>query len=161
MINIYLKGKYKVETSVDINAPVEQVWAVIGDFTNVAWAPSVTASHPIGRADLGVGAGRHCALQGFGEIDEYITQWSEGQGFVYNVSPLGPLNNGHSSWWIEKVGENSRVNIVLSYDLRFGLFGRLLHALVMRKKLKGSLPQTASAIKTRVEGLSFSAANAA
>ena len=147
-----LTGSYNVETTVSINASQQKVWEILGDFTNVAWAPGVKASHAIGKSELGIGAGRHCTLDGFGEIDEYITQWHEGTGFVYNVSALGPLNNAHSRWWLTKTGANTcSLNIVISYDIRFSVLGMLLHTLIMRKKLEQSLPQTAIAVKEQAE----------
>jgi hypothetical protein len=41
--------------------------------------------------------------------------------------------------------------MVISYDIRFGPIGKLMHALIMRKKLQASLPETAAAVKIRVE----------
>lgn len=147
-----LNGAYEVVTSVDINAPMLDAWKVLRDFHNVSWAPGVKASHAIGKSEIGVGAGRHCTLDGFGEIDEYITQWFEGQGFVYSLSPLGPLHQAQSSWCLEQLGDsNCRLKLVLSYDIRFSVLGKFMHLLLMRKKLEGSLPQTAQAVKDRVE----------
>jgi hypothetical protein len=148
-----LPGKYHVTAVIDLNASQSKVWNVLQDFSNVyLWAPSVTESHALGNKTIGVGAGRHCKLDGFGEIDEYITTWQEGTGFVYNVTPLGPLDNAHSSWWLSANDEhNTRLKVVFSYDIRFGLFGRIMHKLIMRSKLEKSLPETLKAVKNRVE----------
>jgi len=148
-----LSGRYNVGTKIVIDASRDKVWQVLEDFGNVyTWAPGVSVSHQIGDKEIGVGAGRHCQLDGFGAIDEYITQWHEGRGFVYNVTPLGPLDKSHSSWWLTAKGENkTELEVVFSYNIRFGLFGKIMHALVMRKKLLASLPETLSAVKNRVE----------
>lgn len=69
-----LPGKFNVSAVIDLNASQSNVWEVLQDFPNVyLWAPSVTESHAIGNTASGVGSGRHCKLDGFGEIDEYIT----------------------------------------------------------------------------------------
>lgn len=149
-----LPGKYQVSSTIIISASKEEAWAVLRDFPNVyTWAPSVKVSSAIGNVkELGVGAGRHCVLDGFGAIDEYITHWQEGDGLVYDVTPLGPLNNGYSSWWLTQVDEQTTsLEVVISYDLRFGLLGKLMHALVMRSKLEKSLIQGTNSFKTRVE----------
>jgi hypothetical protein len=147
-----LSGTYQVESTININAPKQQAWQVLRDFSEVTWAPGVKASYAIGKSEMGVGAGRHCALEGFGEIDEYITHWSEGTGFAYSVTPLGPLNNANSRWWLTEIGEQGcELNVIISYDIRFGLLGRLMHKLIMRSKLETSLPQTTAAVKSRVE----------
>mgnify|MGYP000084722794 CR=1 FL=1 len=149
-----LNGTHHLSTSVDINAPRDKVWELMRGFTDVSWAPGVKASHAIGNSVLGEGAGRHCVLEGFGEIDEYITQWSEGEGYVYSVSPLGPMTNFNSAWTVSSVGsKQSRLTIAISYDIRFGIFGKLMHRYIMRKKLETSLPQTTMAFKTRAESI--------
>ncbi len=148
-----LNGRYQVSEKIVINAKQETVWQVLKDFANVyTWAPSVKQSYALNEKQEGVGIGRHCKLDGFGDIDEYVTQWKEGSGFVYDVTPLGPINNAFSSWWLHKVGDScTELEVVLSYDLRFGLFGRIMHKLLMRKKLESSLPDGLKALKTRVE----------
>ncbi len=148
-----LNGKYSVAASIKINASQADTWALLSDFNNVyTWAPGVKVSHGLSQKEKMVGAGRHCELPGFGAIDEVVTQWQEGTGFVYDVTPLGPLNNAYSSWWLTKLNDQTtRLDVVLSYDLRFGLFGKLLHSLIMKNKLQSSLPDTLSACKKRVE----------
>lgn len=148
-----LKGTHKVTSHIAINASQHQIWDVISDFANVyTWAPSVQLSHALTNTETGLGAGRYCKLDGFGEIEEYVTEWQEGEGFVYDVTPLGPLANALSSWWLTPIDETTtRLTLVFSYDIRFGLFGDIMHKLVMRKKLQASLPQTLQALKTRVE----------
>ena len=148
-----LAGKYRLVARIDIDASQKKSWEVLEDFNNVyTWAPGVTESHGIGKGDKQIGAGRHCKLDGFGEIDEYITHWQEGTGFVYDVSPLGPLHNALSSWWLTPIDETStRLEVVFSYNIRFGLFGRIMHKLIMRGKLEKSLPETLQSVKKRIE----------
>ena len=148
-----LSGKYELVVRIDINASQKKSWEVLEDFNNVyTWAPGVIESHGLGQGEKQVGAGRHCKLDGFGEIDEYITHWQEGTGFVYDVTPLGPLHKAFSSWWLTSKDEtNTRLEVVFSYDIRFGLFGKIMHKLIMRGKLEKSLPETLQSVKKRIE----------
>jgi len=148
-----LNESYSVSARITINDSRDAVWTLLRDFSNVQrWAPSVKSSHALGKAELGVGAGRHCVLDGFGEIEETITQWHEGHGFVYDVTPLGPLAKSYSRWWLTDAGDGkTQLEVELSYNLRYGWFGRALHALVMRSKLEASLPETLNAVKQEVE----------
>ena len=150
-----LTGTYNVTSRLELNATQEEVWAVLSEFSTVsAWAPQVKESHAIGKGENCVGAGRHCVLDGFGAIDEIITRWEEGTGFVYSVTPLGPLHQATSSWWLTPSGNDKCVlQVVFSYDIRFGLFGQMMHKLVMRKKLEGSLPETLNAVKNQVQSV--------
>jgi len=145
-----LPGKYQVTASIEINAAQDIVWALLQDFANVEWAPGVNKSYHIGHEKKGVGAGRHCELDGFGEIDEYITQWHEGIGYVYNVSALGPLHQAFSSWWLTSENGKTTLTVVFSYNIRFGLFGKVMHKLLMRGKLEKSLPLTLEGVKVEV-----------
>ena len=109
-------------------------------------------SHSISKIEQGVGAGRHCELDGFGDINEFVIQWHQGTGFVYDVTPLGPLNKSFSSWWLTaKSEETTQLEVVLSYNIRYGIFGKMMHKFVMRKKFVDSLPQALQALKLRVE----------
>jgi len=148
-----LSGKYQVVAHVTINANQHNVWEVLEDFANVyTWAPGVEKSHALGKPELGVGAGRYCKLDGFGEIEEYITQFNSGTGFVYDVTALGPLHEAFSCWWLTKVtNHQTRLTVTFSYNIRFGLVGWLMHSLMMRSKLEKSLPETLAAVKKRVE----------
>ena len=145
--------QHQLVATITINDTTENVWSVLKDFDHVyTWAPSVEASYGLNEQQHEVGAGRYCKLKGFGEIKEYILAWDEGRGFVYDVTPLGPLHNAISRWKIIPVNERlCQLEVSFKYDIRFGLLGRLMHALVMRKKLETSLPDTLSALKLRVE----------
>lgn len=148
-----LSGNYHLSSTIKIDAPQAKVWSVLKDFANVyTWVPSVKESYAIGKGSECVGAGRHCKLEGFGEIDEYITQWANGHGFVYDVTPLGPLDKFYSCWWLTPNNETkTQLTVTLAYNLRFGLFGKIMHKLIMRSKLEQSLPLALEALKTRVE----------
>ncbi|OUS40509.1 hypothetical protein A9R00_05615 [Oleispira antarctica] len=138
---------------VNINAPKNELWAVLEDFNNVyQWAPGVSKSHALGDKRQEVGAARYCKLEDFGEIDEVITEWHQGEGFTYTVSALGPLNNAVSRWTLMTVDANTtQLEVEFAYDIRFGIFGKMMHALVMQKKLHTSLPQTLQDFKNHME----------
>jgi uncharacterized membrane protein len=152
-INVSHNKQHSLKSIITINAPIKEAWQVLADFNNVyTWAPGVSESHGLGNEEQKIGAARYCKLADFGTIDEVVTQWQEGQGFTYTVSALGPLDNAISRWHLIEVdAQTSRLEVELAYDIRFGLFGKLMHRFVMRKKLETSLPQTLQAFKTRIE----------
>lgn len=148
-----LSGRYDIVKSININATQDKAWQVLRDFNNVyTWAPGVKESYGLNNKSQEIGAGRHCLLDGFGEIDEYILDWEKGSGFTYDVTPLGPLTNASSRWRLSSAGNGvTKLKIVFNYDLRYGLFGKIMHKLIMRKKLNDSLPQALDSFKQRVE----------
>jgi len=101
---------------------------------------------------MGVGHGRHCYIKGFGGIDEFITEFRAEHSFAYSVSPVGPFNNARSSWSISEIAPNeTRLNIQISYELRFGILGNIMHSLMARKKIEQGVAETASAAKSAIE----------
>lgn len=153
MKNTDTKKKYEISTSIIIHASLYDVWRVLSDFGNVyQWAPPVTKSYTIGNPKLGVGHGRHCDIEGFGSLDEYLIEWKENEGFTYTVTPLGPLDASISTWKTESLGlDKCKIEITLAYDIRYGIFGKLMHSLIMRGKLCSGLPQTLQALKKHIE----------
>ena len=149
----HLPGKYYMSADLVIRASAQKVWDVLADFSAVdTWAPQVTKSFALGPEAQGLGAGRHCDIKGFGSIQEEIIEWNEGRGFTYRVTPLGPLGVSQSRWTVYPIDSGScKVVTELGYDVRMGLFGKLLHALMMRPKLKKAFPQSLEALGKRVE----------
>ncbi len=148
-----LGKSYLIESNITINAPLNKVWQILSDFNDVyTWAPTVTHSSGLDEKTNQIGAGRHCKIEGFGAIDEVLTDWQEKKGFTYTISDLGPLTQGLSRWTItEQSQSKTSIKVEFGYELRFSIIGKLLHKLVMRRKLEVGLPDTLKALKTRVE----------
>ena len=148
-----LTGKYQLSKTITINTDRQSVWNVMRDFGNVyTWAPTVVESHSITPKETGVGAGRYCKIDGFGEIKEYVHEWNDGFGFVYDVSPIGPLAKSYNSWTLTSAeNDKTQLTVTFYYNLRFGVLGQLMHALMMRKKLEEGVQGAMEALKKRVE----------
>jgi hypothetical protein len=145
--------EFSINEKVNINAPLKDVWKALSDFDNPhLWAPGVENAYKVGTKHQEVGAKRYCKLADFGEIEEEVTDWTPMQGFTYTVSPLGPLTNAISEWKISSNGDQlSELTVNLQYDIRFSVFGKLLHKVIMRSKLESSLPPTLLALKAKIE----------
>lgn len=146
-------GQFEVNAKQVIDADISAAWQVLADFYDVyTWVPGVSKSHALNDLPLGVGAARYCKLDDFGSIEEHITHWVDQTGFVYTISPLGPLNNAVSRWWLTPLAnKQTMLEVSLKYDIRFGVFGKMMHKFVMRSKLQKSLPDTLLAVKKQVE----------
>jgi len=147
------KGTYKIQANTVINNSQEIAWALLSEFDNVyKWVPTISSSKGQGLEKVGVGHGRNCVIDGFGSIDETITLWSEGEGFEYDISPIGPLYGATSRWELaENKNGQTVLTVTLVYSVRFGLFGKMLHSMMMRKKLSGSLSGTLNTVKNVLE----------
>ena len=127
--------------------------AIISDFDNPhLWAPGVSNAYKIGLKDKEVGAKRFCKLTEFGSVEEEIIQWTEKEGYTYVVTPLGPLTNTISHWQLNALTvDTTQLDISINYDIRFSVIGKLLHNLVMKRKLQQSVSETLQALQRHIE----------
>jgi hypothetical protein len=66
-------------------------------------------------------------------------------------TPLGPMGTARNRWTVVAAPGGSLVTIELAYRLRWGVVGRAVHALVMRRKLARLMPQVLSQLAAYVE----------
>jgi hypothetical protein len=78
-----------VSSEVVIDASKEQTWEVLADFTKVIdWNPFLSEAHALGDSLQGVGAGRSCATSAGGVIEEFVTDWPEGESVAWRVTGM-------------------------------------------------------------------------
>jgi hypothetical protein len=94
-------SRQKVVESIVIAAPVEKVWAVVGNFQDLGWLPAVAETKGSG-GDAPNEAKRHLTLKNGGEIDELLTKYdAEGHSLAYRIEKVDvkvlPVNNYSST----------------------------------------------------------------
>ena len=56
----------RIERTVEINAPIDQVWSKISNLADIQnWTKAVKESHFHTKIERGIGAGRTCDVPGF------------------------------------------------------------------------------------------------
>ena len=139
--------------SVVIQAPIENVWAALADFGDVAaWAPYMRVSHLLGDQATGVGTRR--AMQhelGF-RFEERVTEWTEGEGIAFDVRKAPwPMTKVAESWRIEAVDNGVQVTTRVEYDMKLGPAGRLLDAALVRFIVLREMRSGVLGLKAHVE----------
>lgn len=117
----------KITGTVCIEAPKEQVWAVLSDVANVhLWVGPIQSAHCQGEQTSGVGTVRVCQLNGGMTVSEEWIEWNEGSSFTYQATPMPLFRSAKNQWSVQAVGEKTLLTTESEVILKGGIFGRLL-----------------------------------
>ncbi len=142
----------KVSAQVTIDAPADRVWEVLADFGAIyKWAPGITNSYSTSESNGGPDASRHCDIAGFGSVEEYVIEWTEGREFKYRATPVGPIGESISTWRVTPQGSKAVLYGDLEYKIRFGPIGALAHKLFMGRMMRQAMNKTLAGFKHHVE----------
>lgn len=87
-------SRQKVTESIEINAPANKVWAVVGNFQDMNWAPSVAKTEGTGgnkpaTGSNNDGATRKLTLKNGGVIEEMLDAYdAEGMTYSYEITKV-------------------------------------------------------------------------
>lgn len=81
--------RQKVTQTVEINAPVDKVWAVLGKFQDMGWTGIFTKTE--GTGDNGAGATRKLTLPDGGTVEEKLNKYDDaGKSYSYEITKVDP-----------------------------------------------------------------------
>jgi carbon monoxide dehydrogenase subunit G len=137
-----------------IKAPAHKVWTALADIEAVQhYNPSVSNARCVSPVKEGVGATRHCDLKPKGWVKERVTAWEPERVHAMEVA--------ESEWpivfmkWRTELKPDASGTLVtqdLEYRMKFGLLGKLMDALMMRRKLDQGINDVFAGLKRYVEG---------
>ncbi len=138
---------------IHIAAPLDKVWAVLADLEAVRhYNPGVKHAAYTTTAREGVGAGRHCDIQPKGWVKERVIAWEPQKAITMELyESQWPLNFMRWRTTVTRDGAGTRVSQAMEYQVKFGLLGRFLDKLVMRRKLDKTLAEVFVNLKQFVE----------
>ena len=104
--------RQKVTETVEINAPPERVWEIIGDFQNMGWHPAVAKT--AGNGKNAVDATRVVTLQSGGTIAEKLIKYdADNKRYKYEITDVDvkvlPVKNYSSMLSVKGEGDRSIV----------------------------------------------------
>jgi carbon monoxide dehydrogenase subunit G len=136
-----------------IAAPPPHVWAVLADLPKVAeYNPTVRSARVEGSPAMGVGACRICELVPKGSVKERVTTWEPVQCLGLEVAASDwPVVFMKWDTWLTPKDAGTLVSQRMDYQVKFGLLGKLLDAVVMRRKLDSTIANIFQRMKTYIE----------
>ena len=105
-------SRQKVTETIEINAPADKVWAVIGKFQDMSWHPAFVKTE--GTGDNAPGATRKLTLAGGGTIDEKLIKYSDAdKSMSYEITDVDvkvvPVSNYAATLSVKGEGGKSTV----------------------------------------------------
>jgi hypothetical protein len=105
-------SRQKVVSSIEINAPVDKVWAVVGNFQDMSWHPAFTKTEGKGGNDAG--ATRILTVASGGQIFEKLAKYdAEGRSLSYEITEVDvkvvPVTNYAAQISVKGTAEKSIV----------------------------------------------------
>ncbi len=104
--------RQKVVSKIEINAPVDKVWAAVGNFQDMSWHPAIAKTE--GEGGNEAGATRTLTLDKGGTIAEKLTKYdAEGRSIGYEITDVDvavvPVTNYSAHLTVTGTAEKSIV----------------------------------------------------
>ena len=143
-----------IHNEITVNAPVEKIWEAL---TNIElldkYDPTVKKSTALSENKSGLNAKRKVLmLDGKNWFDEKVTVFKPNEALTYQLTDCSfPIAGLKHSYSFEKVGNQTKVKQVMEYTVKFGLFGKLLDSLMIRKQSDRGIKKFFTGLKSYAE----------
>ncbi|MGR3659589.1 MAG: SRPBCC family protein [Paracoccaceae bacterium] len=119
------------------------IWPLLANFGAIdVFNPALKQSFLLeGSPDRGLGALRQCDMvDGKNYIRERVTNWEEGKTYTVDIyEGTLPMKSMQATLAVESDDGGSLLSMQFDYTPKFGLLGRLMDVLVMRRMMRGQL----------------------
>jgi ligand-binding SRPBCC domain-containing protein len=143
-----------IKNEITINAPIEKIWSLLTDLEMLdKYDPTVKKATLISTEKTGIGAKRKVnMLDGKNWFDEKITVFNPNEDLTYQLTDCTfPMKNLKHSYSFEKIGNQTKVKQVMEYTVKFGLIGKLLDGLMIRKQSDAGIKKFFAGLKNFAE----------
>jgi len=142
-----------LENEIHIKTTPEKVWSVLASLDSLdKYDPGVKKSTIVSSARNGMGAERRCDLAPGGWFRERVTDWKPQRAMAFELCECTlPVRRLRHSYRIAESGSGTVVSQRMEYELKFGPLGRLMDALMVRKKWDAGIKSFMSGLKRFAE----------
>jgi len=137
-----------------IDAPIGKIWTSLSAIEELEqYDPTVRKSTALTEARWGEGAARKVEMKdGKNWFEEKVTAWVPNETLTYELTACSfPINRLSHTYSFERVGSRIKVKQVMEYRVKFGLLGRLMDRLMIRKQSDAGIKKFLSGLKTYAE----------
>ncbi len=142
-----------LDNSIRINAPPEKVWSVLAALDVLQeYDPGIAKCQTVLPSREGVGAARQCDLTPGGWFKERISEWKPHETLTFELFectlPVRKLRHGYT---LKPEGGGTVVTQRMEYELKFGPIGKLMDAVMVRRKFDAGIKGFFAGLKQYVE----------
>ncbi len=144
----------KLINDITINAPIDKIWNVLTDLELLDKTdPTVKKATLISENKTGIEAKRKVLMQdGKNWFDEKITVFKPNEELVYQLTDCSFLINGlKHTYSFQKIGNQTKVQQVMEYTVKFGLLGLLMDKMMIGKQFNSGINKFLNGLKTYAE----------
>lgn len=137
-----------------INSSIEKIWEALTNIEELEkYDPTVKKSTALSQSKSGIGATRKVDMKdGKNWFEEKVTVFKQNEALTYELTACSfPVQNLKHSYSFEKVGNQTKVKQVMEYQIKFGIFGKILDALMIRKQSNSGVKKFFSGLKSYAE----------
>jgi ligand-binding SRPBCC domain-containing protein len=142
-----------LKNEIRISAPPEKVWSVLASLEALdRYDPGVVRSEIVTPSREGPGAARRCDLAPGGWFKEKIVDFRPSESLSFELYECTlPVRRLKHSYTLTGVGSETVVHQRMEYELKFGPVGRLMDAVMVRRKWNAGIKGFFAGLKHYVE----------
>lgn len=143
-----------LHNEITINAPIEKIWEALTQVDMLdRFDPTVKKSTVLSQTKSGVGAERKVEMRdGKNWFKERCTVHQPNESLTYELTACSfPIHSLRHSYRFEKAGTQTRVMQVMQYQMKFGFFGKIMDALMVRKQSDKGIKKFFTGLKSFAE----------
>jgi ribosome-associated toxin RatA of RatAB toxin-antitoxin module len=137
-----------------IDAPIGKVWEALSGIEELEkYDPTVKRSRALSPAGSGLGAIRKVDMKdGKNWFEEKVTVWEQNEALTYELTTCSfPVQQLKHSYRFEQIGRQIKVKQVTEYKVKYGLIGKILDALMIRKQSDTGIKKFFAGLKSYAE----------
>ena len=144
----------RLKNTIRVKASREALWRILSNLEMLEqYDPTVKTSKLVGDTKTGMGAKRRVTMKdGKNWFEEKVTAYEPGNALTYQLTDCSfPINGLKHSYSFEQNGEYTTLTQIMEYEVKFGMFGRMLDALMIRKQTQSGITKFMDGLKKKAE----------
>lgn len=144
----------KLTNYITIHATIDKVWSVLTDLELLDKTdPTVKKATLISENKTGLEAKRKVLmLDGKNWFDEKITVFKPQEELTYQLTDCSfPIEELKHTYTFQKMGNQTKVQQVMEYKVKFGIIGKLMDKLMIGRQFNSGINKFLTGLKTYTE----------